>query len=251
MKADMDAILALCENFLAARSDQTSSIDGINPCGGDNAIPIHESPIAKFCSLVSENVCDGVELTIPRKVLETVNVDNVLKESITIGIPLFYGSGFSKEIVHVEHEWKPPCCEQCKIFGYVYDQCPKNATVVHTIEMNNDGFQTMVNKRRSGKNGLINNNRSVVNVAPNVSTSAKDGRTKQPTKAIDIPLSSSAKKGESEEEVEVVFDESYNLLNRTKKGFTYTAPDDPKLDLSRFAMLAFFSLVLCNIQLEL
>nr|GEV13861.1 hypothetical protein [Tanacetum cinerariifolium] len=31
-KAAMDAILALCEKLLAARLDQTSSIDGINPC---------------------------------------------------------------------------------------------------------------------------------------------------------------------------------------------------------------------------
>ncbi|GKE11870.1 hypothetical protein Tco_1415421 [Tanacetum coccineum] len=222
--------LSLCENFLAARSDQTSSFDGINPCGGDNAIPTHESPIvnfvsinaksnsyaraagassseskkvkAKFCSLVSKNVCDGVELTIPRKVLETgrgsfarcmieVNVDNVLKESITIGIPLFNGSGFYKEMVRVKYEWKPPCCVQCKIFGYVYDQCLKNATVVPTIEkMNNDGFQMMVNKR-SGKTGPINNYRSGVNVDKTTWQPIKP----KPAKAVDIPSSSSAKKG--------------------------------------------------------
>ncbi|GKF79391.1 hypothetical protein Tco_0234959, partial [Tanacetum coccineum] len=67
----------------------------------------------------------------------------------------------------------------------------------------------------------------------------KDGHTKQPTKVVDIPSSSFAKKGEfdpenykrseddskSEEEVEVIFDESVNLLNSTKKGAIYTAPD--------------------------
>ncbi|GKB90861.1 hypothetical protein Tco_0963133, partial [Tanacetum coccineum] len=33
-KADMDVIMALCEKFLAARSDQTSNIYGINLCAG-------------------------------------------------------------------------------------------------------------------------------------------------------------------------------------------------------------------------
>nr|GEV13863.1 hypothetical protein [Tanacetum cinerariifolium] len=128
-----------------------------------------------------------------------VNVDNVLKESITMSISLFNGSGFYKEMVRVEYEWKPPYYEQCKIFGYVYDQCPKNATVVPTIEkMNNDGFQTVVNKRSAYQtesqfepNAHKNSSK---NEDPNVSTFAKDGRTKQPTKAIDIPSSSSTKK---------------------------------------------------------
>nr|GFD07502.1 zinc knuckle CX2CX4HX4C [Tanacetum cinerariifolium] len=80
-----------------------------------------------------------------------------------------------------------------------------NETVIPIVEkINNDGFQTVVNKRKSGKSGSVNTNRSVVNVgkdtwqpikpkvrfqhnahgnssnneAPNVSTSAKDGHTK-------------------------------------------------------------------------
>ncbi|GJV27530.1 zinc knuckle CX2CX4HX4C containing protein [Tanacetum coccineum] len=134
-----------------------------------------------------------------------------------------------EEMVRVEYEWKPPCCEQCKIFGHVYDQCPKNATAIPTVDMNNDGFQTVVNKRKSGKTGSTNTSRSGVivgkatwqpikpkvrfepkahgnspkNVTPNVSTSAKDGPNivskKQLAKAVDIPSSSytsvTAKKG--------------------------------------------------------
>ncbi|GJU39056.1 hypothetical protein Tco_1192013 [Tanacetum coccineum] len=91
-----------------------------------------------------------------------------------------------------------------------------------------------------------------------------DGRTKQLNKIVNIPSSSAAKKGyphiptcpsniltfnpydllsqefdpgnykksgddpESEEEVEVVFYESVNLLNSTKTGATYMAPDASK-----------------------
>ncbi|GJX23690.1 hypothetical protein Tco_0228135, partial [Tanacetum coccineum] len=236
-------ILVLCKKFLTARSDQTSSIVGINPCGGDNDILTHESSIVKFVSTNAKSnsvafpvveyyvlnnwtkhgltrtmmnskgffffkfdSSKGLKemneyLTVPvwvklhdvplQAFLEDVNEDNVLKESITMGIPLFDGSGFHKETVCVEYEWKPPCCVQCKIFGYVYDQCLKNATVVPTIEkMNNDGFQMMVNKR-SGKTGPINNNRSGVNVDKTTWQPIKP----KPAKAVDIPSSSSAKKG--------------------------------------------------------
>ncbi|GJS16975.1 putative ribonuclease H-like domain-containing protein [Tanacetum coccineum] len=160
-----------------------------------------------------------------------VKADEVLKDSITMGIPLPEGMGFSKETVRVEYEWKPPRCEQCKIFGHVYDQCPKNATAIPTVDMTNDGFQTVVNKRKqkvvnrrkNGKTGSTNTNRSGVNVgkatwqpikpkvrfepkaagntikngAPNVSTYSKDGPNKeqtiskkQPSKTVDMPSSS-------------------------------------------------------------
>ncbi|GJY14128.1 hypothetical protein Tco_0383437, partial [Tanacetum coccineum] len=154
------------------------------------------------------------------------------------------------------------------IFGHVYDQCPKNVTAIPIVDMTNDGFQTVVNKRRSGIIGSTNTNRSSVNVAktawqpiklkvgfepkvhgysprngaPNVSTFAKDGSNsvhtsskKQLAKAVDIPQfdpESYTRSGgdvqddmESVEEVEVVFDETTNLLSSTITGTsTYTAP---------------------------
>ncbi|GKC91475.1 zinc knuckle CX2CX4HX4C containing protein [Tanacetum coccineum] len=81
-----------------------------------------------------------------------IKADEALKDSITMGIPFLEGIGFTKETIRVEHEWKPPRCEQCKIFGHMNDQCPKNATTIPTV-MNNDGFQTVVNKKKSGKTG--------------------------------------------------------------------------------------------------
>ncbi|GJY86588.1 hypothetical protein Tco_0500614, partial [Tanacetum coccineum] len=102
----------------------------------------------------------------------------------------------------------------------------------------------------SSKNGTLN-----------VSISSKDGPNKQPAKVVDIPLSSSTRKGgsqiptsssniptsnpydllsqeynpenykrsgddlESEKEFEVVYDESDNLRNSTKTWATYMALD--------------------------
>ncbi|GKD35016.1 zinc knuckle CX2CX4HX4C containing protein [Tanacetum coccineum] len=171
-----------------------------------------------------------------------VITDAAFKDSVTTSIPLLDGEGFTKETVQVEYEWKPPCCDQCKIFGHVYDQCLENVTVIPTVyKMNNDGFQTVVNKRKSGKTGYTINNRSddaagkatwqpikekvryeskihenfPKNGAPKVSTSAKNDHSKKlPAKnggvhscnPYDVPDDM-----ESEEEVEAVYDETVNL----------------------------------------
>nr|GEW14660.1 hypothetical protein [Tanacetum cinerariifolium] len=89
---------------------------------------------ANFRPLESKNLCDGVDLTIPIKVIEKghksfvrflieVRAYATLKDSVIMGIPF--------------------------------------PDVVSNIDkMNNDGFQTMVNKRKSGKTCSTINNRS-------------------------------------------------------------------------------------------
>nr|GFA81139.1 hypothetical protein [Tanacetum cinerariifolium]GFA81180.1 hypothetical protein [Tanacetum cinerariifolium] len=159
---------------------------------------------ANFCSLYSDNLCNGVDFTIPSKVVETVSTrsentvysyfigkrvaflvveyyvsnnwgkygltrivmnskgffffifntskgledvlengswkirnipvilkkwnmnsikaDDVLKEHISMGIPLINDLGFSKETICIEYERKLPHCETCTIFGHVHDQ---------------------------------------------------------------------------------------------------------------------------------
>ncbi|GJU76622.1 zinc knuckle CX2CX4HX4C containing protein [Tanacetum coccineum] len=86
-----------------------------------------------------------------------VRADDVLKESVTIGIPLLDGSGYSKETIHVEYEWKSPRCDQCIIFGHVHEQCPKNITSTPIVDESHDGCQAMVNKRNNGKTGSNSN----------------------------------------------------------------------------------------------
>ncbi|GJU24351.1 hypothetical protein Tco_1162972 [Tanacetum coccineum] len=67
-----------------------------------------------------------------------INADDVLKDSLTMGIPLFDGLRFSNEMVRIEYEWKPPRCGLCKIFGHVLNQCPKNIKVTPIVEKSND-----------------------------------------------------------------------------------------------------------------
>nr|GEY32402.1 hypothetical protein [Tanacetum cinerariifolium] len=57
--------------------------------------------------------------------LTEINAKDALTESLTIGVPLIEGSGYNIETVTLEYEWKPPRCDQCKIFGHVHDHCPK------------------------------------------------------------------------------------------------------------------------------
>ncbi|GJX80702.1 zinc knuckle CX2CX4HX4C containing protein [Tanacetum coccineum] len=83
-----------------------------------------------------------------------------------IGVPLIEGSGFTIESVNIEYEWKPPCCDPCKIFGHVHDHCPKKVLIPTTIvtlsvptpsvEKTNDGFQTVGKKKKKGKSKSTN-----------------------------------------------------------------------------------------------
>ncbi|GKB08012.1 zinc knuckle CX2CX4HX4C containing protein [Tanacetum coccineum] len=103
-----------------------------------------------------------------------VRVDVALKDSVTMGIPLPDGEGFTKEMVHVDYEWKPLFCDHCKIFGHVYYQCPKNVTGISTIDkMKNDGFQMKVSYQPKAHGNLPENS------VPKVSSSAKDAPSKK------------------------------------------------------------------------
>ncbi|GJY58684.1 zinc knuckle CX2CX4HX4C containing protein [Tanacetum coccineum] len=147
-----------------------------------------------------------------------VKADKVLKESITMGIPMLEGTGFSKETVCVQYEWKPPRCDQCKIFGHVYDQCPKNAITTPTADLTNDGFQTVVNKTKK-------------NEAPSPPNDDpyRNGVLKVSTSKVDFDPETYIRSGEdvdSDEEVEVVYDEFANLLKSTKtRASTSTSSD--------------------------
>nr|GEV88248.1 zinc knuckle CX2CX4HX4C [Tanacetum cinerariifolium] len=76
-----------------------------------------------------------------------------LVDVVTIGVPLLTGDDFTREIIHVEYESRPPRCDVCKIFGHLHDYFPKkdaspsivstSNVVIPTVEKTNDGFQTM------------------------------------------------------------------------------------------------------------
>nr|GEV47905.1 zinc knuckle CX2CX4HX4C [Tanacetum cinerariifolium] len=53
-----------------------------------------------------------------------LNSEADLVEAVTIGIPLLTGENFTKETIRIEYEWRPPSCDECKIFGHVYLESP-------------------------------------------------------------------------------------------------------------------------------
>ncbi|GJT53586.1 zinc knuckle CX2CX4HX4C containing protein [Tanacetum coccineum] len=97
--------------------------------------------------------------------LQVFKEDADLIEAVTIGIPSLTGEDFTKETIRVEYEWRPPRCDECKIFGHVHDQCPKmvvsppivatpnvvNTSTVVTPTVENDGFQAVGKKKKKGK----------------------------------------------------------------------------------------------------
>nr|GEZ73493.1 zinc knuckle CX2CX4HX4C [Tanacetum cinerariifolium] len=181
-----------------------------------------------------------------------INADDVLKESLTIGVPLIEGTAFTIETVSIEYEWKPPRCDLCKIFGYVQYHCLKKVSITPavvtftvatpTVENTNDGFQTKgKNKKKQGKskstNGVQFSGHSIkqsVRYEPKATTSApKKGATNvgnasksssmlktttTSTMQGNIPMSNPyfALDDESDEEVENVYDESADLFQSKK-----------------------------------
>lgn len=54
-----------------------------------------------------------------------VKAYKMLKDSLTVEIPLPDGLGSTIEKVRVEYEWKPLRCDKCKLFGHTLDTCLK------------------------------------------------------------------------------------------------------------------------------
>ncbi|GJT13421.1 zinc knuckle CX2CX4HX4C containing protein [Tanacetum coccineum] len=54
-----------------------------------------------------------------------VNSEADLVDVVTISIPSLTGDEFTKETIRVEYEWRPPRCDECKVFGHIHDHCPK------------------------------------------------------------------------------------------------------------------------------
>ncbi|GJZ73589.1 zinc knuckle CX2CX4HX4C containing protein [Tanacetum coccineum] len=159
-----------------------------------------------------------------------LKADEALKDNITIGIPIPKGVGFTKETVRVEYEWKPPRCEQC--FNIVkttwrpikqkvrFDskshgnsQKANNGNIVHSISKEKPSKAANVPSSSytcgSTKNGGLQYHSSASNI-----------HTSNPYDALDDM--------ESDEEVEVIYDETTNLFGNNITRATYTTPDASK-----------------------
>ncbi|GKC45463.1 hypothetical protein Tco_1063185 [Tanacetum coccineum] len=187
-----------------------------------------------------------------------VNSEDDLVDVVTIGIPSLSGDGFTKVIIRVKYEWRPPRCDICKIFDHVHDYCPKkvmNPPIVTTsnvatptIEKTNDGFQTVgKKKKRKGKSKSNNDGQFTgllvkhnVRYEPKVTTTAPKkgatyvGNTSQSSSMFKTTGNSSKRdnlsmfnsfsalnneeEDDDDEDVENVNDESANLIHNTNAG---------------------------------
>nr|GEZ66916.1 hypothetical protein [Tanacetum cinerariifolium] len=180
----IDTIWAIWDDFVAENNNVTSgySLDSgkydppesrVNGFSEDK-LSIIASQIGKHIMLESYTSSMCIESwgrsSFARCLIE-INADDVLKESLTMGVPLIEGSGFTIETVTIEYEWEPPHCDLCKIFGHVHDHCLKTMSVppsivthnavTPTVEKTNDGFQTAsTSVPNKGATNLVNASKS-------------------------------------------------------------------------------------------
>ncbi|GJV82838.1 zinc knuckle CX2CX4HX4C containing protein [Tanacetum coccineum] len=236
---------------------QFKTLKGLEDVLGNASWMIRNSPIILKKWSMSTRLCKEELTRIPgrsnfARYLIEINAEDVLKESLTIGVPLIEDTRFTIETVIIEYEWKLPHCDLCKIFGHVHDHCPKKVSIpitvvtpnvpTPTVEMTNDGFQTVRKKKKKGKSKSINGGQigghSVklnVRYEPKATTSApKKGATNlgnasklssmknQPPKAtiistkegkITMSNSYAALEDESDEDVENLYNESANFFH--------------------------------------
>ncbi|GKB15755.1 hypothetical protein Tco_0849678 [Tanacetum coccineum] len=81
-----------------------------------------------------------------------------MKQEVSMAIPMKDGSGYTKEVISVEYEWKPPHSVECKIFGHTHDACPKRIRELDIAAMDKpkDGFTKVSSRKKKGKKVDIN-----------------------------------------------------------------------------------------------
>ncbi|GJX08835.1 reverse transcriptase domain-containing protein [Tanacetum coccineum] len=85
-----------------------------------------------------------------------------LKKEVVMAIENEEGDEYTREVIRVEYEWKPPHCVECKCFGHDPNSCPKRVVVPKTTSKapttssavyNEDGFVAVTNRKKKKKTG--------------------------------------------------------------------------------------------------
>ncbi|GJW58809.1 zinc knuckle CX2CX4HX4C containing protein [Tanacetum coccineum] len=69
-----------------------------------------------------------------------------LVDSLILVIPFQNASGHSLKTIHIKYEWKPPCCDTCKIFDHTDECCPKKPKTITPTPVMDDGFMEVTRK---------------------------------------------------------------------------------------------------------
>ncbi|GJS13143.1 RNA-directed DNA polymerase, eukaryota, reverse transcriptase zinc-binding domain protein [Tanacetum coccineum] len=106
------------------------------------------------------------------RALIEVSADKELKKEVIMAVPNKEGNGHSMEHIRIEYEWKPSLCLDCHVFGHSSEQCPKKVIADVNLEakekeVKDDGFTTVSNHRKKGKNHGNNQNKQAEGVKLN------------------------------------------------------------------------------------
>ncbi|GJR84548.1 ESKIMO 1-like protein [Tanacetum coccineum] len=104
------------------------------------------------------------------RVLIEINACNDFSDNLVMVVPNLEVTGYTKETIRIEYEWKPPRCSTCLLFGHSIDDCPKAPKRVvnmmdkgkgQTSGADDDDFIKVKKKKSSGNNGSTKNFKSV------------------------------------------------------------------------------------------
>ncbi|GJY63636.1 hypothetical protein Tco_0465096 [Tanacetum coccineum] len=89
---------------------------------------------------------------------------NALLDSLVVAISLPNGKGHTLETIEIEYEWRPPRCDNCKIFDHTDTRCPKRVDVIKPVGSNKpstsgdneEGFVEVKTRKKKGKKMMKN-----------------------------------------------------------------------------------------------
>nr|GEZ53198.1 hypothetical protein [Tanacetum cinerariifolium] len=86
-------------------------------------VKLHNVPVVAYSA-------DG-RINFARALVE-INAGSDLKHEVSMAIPLEDRTGHTRGVIKVEYEWRPPHCNDCKIFSHTNNKCP-NRVILETF----------------------------------------------------------------------------------------------------------------------
>nr|GEV43519.1 hypothetical protein [Tanacetum cinerariifolium] len=98
------------------------------------------------------------------RILIEIKACNELSDLMVMAVPNLELSGYTKETIRIEYEWKPPRYSTCLIFGHSRVDCPKERVANkkdkckgQTSGANDEGFIEVKKNKSGGNNGGTKN----------------------------------------------------------------------------------------------
>ncbi|GJY42028.1 retrotransposon protein, putative, ty1-copia subclass [Tanacetum coccineum] len=97
------------------------------------------------------------------RILIEIEACNDFSDNLVMAVTNLEGTGYMKETIRVEYEWKSPRCSTCLIFGHSLDHCPKvPKRVVNKMDKgkggssgeDDEGFVEVEKKKLGGANQI-------------------------------------------------------------------------------------------------